>query len=48
MVSHRVALIPSDALGREVVPEGTRSPDMGGRATTSDVGKSIAAVVTSA
>ncbi|WP_197388371.1 isocitrate/isopropylmalate family dehydrogenase [Ralstonia pseudosolanacearum] len=47
MSSYRIAVIPGDGIGKEVVPEGLRvldaaARDSGGTAGTADLGRAIA------
>jgi tartrate dehydrogenase/decarboxylase / D-malate dehydrogenase len=46
----RIAVVPGDGIGNEVVPEGLRvldqlAPDLGSRATTRQVGDAVLALL---
>ncbi len=40
--TYRIAAIPGDGIGKEVMPEDLRTDDLGRRATTVDIGRAIA------
>ncbi len=42
MDREKIAVIPGDGIGREVIPEGPRTRDMEGSAGAAEVGEAIA------
>lgn len=45
MSASRIAVIPGDGIGKEVISEALRTPDLDGTADTTEMGRAIAALL---